>query len=612
MMRRLRAYQRDLVEKACDALIRALGKVMLQLPTGGGKTVVGGELISKWLMQHPDAGVVWMTHRIELCSQTAMRLQVDFGLTVTLPPTAWNPGTPAPIVAGGVQILQAQTVSRRVDRDGRMWRAYGIDDLLVVDEAHHAPALGWEMAIATFPGRVIGLTATPWRLSASQGFDHIFDDLICGPQIPELQRAGHLAPSRTFTPPLEDRVIGGIVGATGDFTEAGIEESNSPLVMTTKAVQYWTRMSRRRQTIVYAVSKRHAHNLVQEFAKRNVAAAVILSETPAYEREAAIEGFRAGEIRVLVNVMIATEGFDLPDASCIVITRPTRSLTLFLQMVGRGLRPKPNNGDCLILDLTGNSETHGVPETMREWSLAPRGEPEDGEAPVVRCLSCGFMAHPSYHQCPECDADMGKICARCGRFRLWTRWSGKIVCDHCVPDLTVGEEGHLEQISQPATLAGVTEPSDEPALLALYHATGGPTWARRDGWATDLPLSRWFGVSVNDAGRVTRLDLPGNGLSGQIPEGIGSLIHVISIDLSGNALVGQIPSTLGRLTSLLWLDLSNNQLDGKVPPNLGNVPGLTWLRLHDNLLEMPVPPEVRNLKNLEMLRISDDLLIDGP
>ena len=104
--------------------------------------------------------------------------------------------------------------------------------------------MGWETAISQWPGRVVGLTATPWRLSANQGFDHIFDVLICGPQIPELQREGYLAHSCTFTPPLEDRIIGGVVGVAGDFTEVGIERSNAPMVMTTKAIQYWERMAR--------------------------------------------------------------------------------------------------------------------------------------------------------------------------------------------------------------------------------------------------------------------------------------------------------------------------------------------------------------------------------
>ena len=388
---------------------------MIQLPTGAGKTVIGGALIWSLLMDQPRAQAAWLTHRVELSAQTETRLRNDFSLKVESSSVHWNTDTPAPAVSGGVRLLQAQTVARRIAEPEPVWHAYGPEDLLIVDEAHHAAARGWETAISRWPGRVVGLTATPWRLSPTEGFDRIFDAMIGGPQIPELQREGHLAHSRTFTPPLEDRIIGGVAGVAGDFTEVGIERSNAPMVMTTKAIQYWERMARDRSTIVYAVSTGHAHNLVEEFAKTSVPVAVLLSETPADERESAIEGFRTGTIQVLVNVLVATEGFDLPDASCVVITRPTKSLALFLQMVGRGLRPKADGGDCLILDLTGISEIHGTPETVREWQLSARGETVHGDPPVIRCWRCGFMAHPTYHSCPRCDADMGRSCGRCGR-----------------------------------------------------------------------------------------------------------------------------------------------------------------------------------------------------
>ena len=467
---------------------------------------------------------------------------------------------------------------------------------------------------------MVGLTATPWRLSANQGFDHIFDVLICGPQIPELQRAMHLAHSRTFTPPLEDRIIGGVVGVGGDFTEVGVERSNAPMVMTTKAVQYWERMARDRSTIVYAVSTGHAHNLVEEFAKTHVPVAVLLSETPADERERAIEGFRIGTIQVLVNVMVATEGFDLPDASCVVITRPTKSLALFLQMVGRALRPKADGGDCLILDLTGISEIHGTPETVREWQLSARGETVHGDPPVIRCWRCGFMAHPTYHSCPRCDADMGKSCPRCGRFRLWQRWSQQDlcedVCDHCVPDklaeMDVTSGGNPYGRSQQHLVTTSAPPrGDESAVLNLYHATAGPTWNRRDSWATDRPLAEWYGVSVDQTGRVVGLDLHGNGLVGEIPDVVGSLSQLTALDLGGNRLTGSIPSTLGELANLAWLDLSGNQLSGRIPPSLGRLAALSWLRLHDNRLEGAIPSELGCLENLQVLRLHNNVL-SGP
>ena len=381
--------------------------------------------------------------------------------------------------------------------------------------------------------------------------------LIGGPQIPELQREGYLAHSCTFTPPLEDRIIGGVVGVGGDFTEVSVERSNAPMVMTTKAVQYWERMACDRSTIVYAVSTGHAHNLAAEFTKGNVPVALLLSETPADERESAIEGFRTGTIQVLVNVMVATEGFDLPDASCVVITRPTKSLALFLQMVGRALRPKADGGDCLILDLTGISEIHGTPETVREWQLSARGETVHGDPPVIRCWRCGFMAHPTYHSCPRCDSDMGKSCPRCGRFRLWQRWSQQDlcedVCDHCVPDkLAEMDVTSGGQPRRPVTTTPGDDIRGRPVVMnwPCSACTTPPQVIRGsdgDGWATDRPLAEWYGVSVDQTGRVVGLDLHGNGLVGEIPDVVGSLSQLTALDLSGNLLTGSIPSALGEL-----------------------------------------------------------------
>ena len=175
------------------------------------------------------------------------------------------------------------------------------------------------------------------------------------------------------------------------------------------------------------------------FKDAGIAAATMLSDTHPQVRAEAIKSFANGTLRVLVNVAVATEGFDLPDASCVVITRPTLSLALYLQMVGRGLRPKANGGDCLILDLAGNSEIHGLPEDERQWSLEPRGDSQGGDAPVIRCEKCDGVSSAASHRCNFCQTAFGKDCPRCGTWRAWQRWSHEthcgqqheLVCDLC-------------------------------------------------------------------------------------------------------------------------------------------------------------------------------------
>ena len=315
---------------------------MLQLPTGGGKTCIAGELLSSWLEDGRKA--VWLTHRRELAAQTDAMLR-EAGVAAAAN-VQWTPRTNAPVIVNGVVILMAQTVSRRTATTN-VWDGYNAGDLMIIDEAHHATASGWARAIRQWPGPVVGMTATPWRLSEREGFDHLFGELHSGPQVAALQSDKWLCHAQVLLPPEEERVQGGQVGYTGDYTEPGIELANEHRdVWTAGAVRFWQRHCGKRQTIVYAVSVRHAQNLAGFFNDAGIPAGVLLGDTPTEERARLIDQFQDGSLRALVNVVVATEGFDLPDASCVVLTRPTMSLSLYLQMVGRGLRPKQDDGDC--------------------------------------------------------------------------------------------------------------------------------------------------------------------------------------------------------------------------------------------------------------------------
>ncbi len=443
----LRPYQQELLQPVQDALAsNPEVRLMMQLPTGGGKTIIAGALLSRWLSDGRKA--VWLTHRKELAKQTEKML-TEAGVSA-ITNASWTPGEGAPAMAGGVIILMAQKVSLQTARR-EVWNRYRSTDLMIVDEAHHAAAKGWKRAICQWPGPVVGMTATPWRLSEKEGFEDLFDELICGPLVTELQAQGYLCPAQVLMPPPEQRIIGGAIALTGDYTESGIEQANHPNIMTAGALQFWREHASNRQTIAYAVSKKHAHNLTSVFNDDGIPAAVLLSDTPRAERNAAIDGFKDGRVKVLVNVLIATEGFDLPDASCVLIARPTMSLAIYLQMVGRGLRPKPDDGNCIILDLAGNSATHGLPEENREWSLEPRGKPTPGEAPVVCCEKCLTASPAASHYCRQCGPEVpfGKDCKRCGKWRAWKRWefekhcgdAHELVCDLCHIDAHI--QAHL-------------------------------------------------------------------------------------------------------------------------------------------------------------------------
>ena len=452
-MQQLRPYQQDFLRQVQDALDADYNaRVMMQLPTGGGKTIIAGALLADWLTGGRKA--VWLTHRKELADQTCKMLTDAHISAVT--DVNWTPGTDAPAMSQGAVILMAQTVGRRT-ANREIWNKYNADDLMVIDEAHHAAAESWERAMVQWPGRILGMTATPWRLSKKEGFDHLFGTLLCGPQVTDLQGDNWLCGAQTLLPPPKQRIIGGEVDRTGDYTESGIEQANQnrPDVMTAGVLAFWQKHAVDRPTIAYAVSVDHAHNLTNVFNDAGIPTAVILGDSRRGERDKAIAGFKDGTIKVLVNVIVATEGFDLPDASCIAIARPTMSLALYLQMVGRGLRPKDDN--CLILDLAANSVTHGLPEEAREWSLKPRAEQFSGEAPVVWCPECETISPAASHHCRNCGYAFGKDCGRCGKWRAWKRWrfenvcgdAHQLVCDLCHIDAHI--QAHLP----------VTEPLDE-------------------------------------------------------------------------------------------------------------------------------------------------------
>lgn len=425
----LRPYQQELLRRVQDALADDnTVRVMLQLPTSGGKTVIAGALLADWLTRKRRRKAVWLTHRKELAAQTR-RMLTDAGVSAVTNEN-WTSGEDAPCMLGGAVILMAQTVGRRNVRR-QVWGYYDRNDLLIIDEAHHATAAGWERAMEQWPGPVVGMTATPWRLSEQEGFDHLFGELLCGPQVAELQAQGYLCPAQVMMPPPERRIAGGAVDRTlGDYTESGIALANRdrPDIMTAGALEFWRKHCGGRQTIAYAVSTQHAHNLAAVFNDAGVPAATILGDTAPRERDAAVADFEAGRVRVLVNVLVATEGFDLPDASGIIIARPTMSLALYLQMAGRGLRPKPDGGNCVILDLAGNAMAHGLPEDCREWSLEARGKPVSGAAPVVWCENCLAASPATSHNCEQCGAPFGKDCERCGKWRAWRRWEYETHC----------------------------------------------------------------------------------------------------------------------------------------------------------------------------------------
>ena len=356
------------------------------LPTGGGKSLTFS------FIAHGAAAkgnrVYILSHRQELIDQISSALELT--------------GTPHGFIAAGyptleahVQIASVQTLVRRLDRTPQ-------PDLIVIDEAHHARAETFERIIREWPrAKLLGVTATPIRLSG-EGLGTIFDHLIVGPSMRELIDAGYLAPYRMFRPPTAD--ASDLPKRGGEFVTAAAEALMNKPAITGSALAHYRQHADGLPALVFCVSIQHAKSVADQFREAGYAAFSIDGTMERTVRRGVVEDFRAGRIKVVTSVALLEEGFDMPGAHVGIFLRPTQSLGLYLQQVGRLLRPCEGKTHALLLDHVGNCYRHGLPDEPRQWTLAAdeRGEKRKPGASVRICAHC-FCALPSQAKtCSEC------------------------------------------------------------------------------------------------------------------------------------------------------------------------------------------------------------------
>ena len=331
----LRPFQQDLVK---EVRVRRRRCTLIVLPTGAGKTVVMSEIGRGAENMH----VLVLVHRRELVFQARDKFRM-FGIEAGI----ILAGEPMNLMAR-VQIASVQTLWSRCVR-GKTDLPHA--DIVFIDEAHHVPARTYRHIIAAYPeAQIIGLTATPCRRDG-RGLGSVFDVLIEGPQVADLTKQGYLVGTKVFAPSRPDLM--GVRVRHGDYVEADLATRMDRAELVGDAITHWHRHADRRKTVLFATSVAHSVHLKDEFIKSGVKAEHIDGSTPKDERDDILARLASGELEVVVNCAVLCEGFDLPDIGCIVLARPTKSMGLFRQMVGRGLRPAPGKDHCLVLDHAG-------------------------------------------------------------------------------------------------------------------------------------------------------------------------------------------------------------------------------------------------------------------
>lgn len=375
----LRPYQDDGMRRVLAAFKEGARRILTIAPTGAGKTT-----LFSWLASRANGPVLILVHRRELARQAANRLRefgVDFGTIM-----AGEKARPH----ARVQIASKDTLVRRLER-GHVPAA----GLIVVDEAHLSTAETWAKILNHYPSaRVLGVTATPWRLSGKP-LASAYDRLIVVARPRELRELGFLSPYTGFSYKAPDLSNVEKVGDEFNQQQAGAAMSQSAIVA--DIVGQWQKHAAHLSTLAFCVTVEQSQGLCAEFKAAGVRAEHLDGNTPTVQRDAILARLDAGVTQVVCNVGIAIEGLDVPRVKCIVDAAPTMSLARAIQKWGRGRRPW-QNVTCRIHDHAFNITRHGLPDDDRDYSLNAKPE----KPPALRtCESC-FAVYVG-ESCPSCQ-----------------------------------------------------------------------------------------------------------------------------------------------------------------------------------------------------------------
>lgn len=402
-MLELRDYQKDAVDSLYDYWAKEAGSPLVVIPTGGGKSLILATVVKDLVENYPDMRILIVTHVKELIAQNAQEL---FGLWPNAPAGIFSAGlgrrdARAQIIFGGVQTIATKT------------SVIGHIDLVLVDEAHLMPRKSETQYGQLLAGlrainpdlKLVGLTATPFRLGEGQlhqGDGALFDAIAYEKPVGEMIDEGYLC--RPISKGMQTGYdLTGVGKVGGDFKQNALQAAVDKIDVTRSAVNEVIAYGQARKTwLLFCSGVEHAYHVRDEIRERGFTCETVCGDTPAEERARILADFKAGKIRAVTNNSVMTTGTNIPSIDLLAMMRPTLSESLYIQMVGRGLRLSPGKENCLVLDFAGNVMRHGPID-----AIVPSGPRSgNGEAPIKQCPQdeggCGSLVHASARVCPDC------------------------------------------------------------------------------------------------------------------------------------------------------------------------------------------------------------------
>ena len=395
---KLREYQIEAVDRLRGAVIRGIKKIILALPTGAGKSHIAGQIIKNIVSKGNK--VLWIVHRRGLVFQMRDVLKDFFDIDAGIIMSGVESETSKP-----VQLCTIQSYSRRLELDAPSWNRFYIHpNVVIVDECHRSISKSYKSLLKLYSDKIIiGFTATPARADG-RGMGELYEEIIDIASIKDLTDQGYLCPVRYFVPARID--LDGVKIVMGDYQIKELAEKTIKKKLIGDIVDNWLRCAQNRKTIVFCVNVKHSIAICEEFNQRGIPAEHLDAHSTDEERDAVFKRMEGGAITVICNVALYQEGLDVPSVSCIVMARPTKSMGLYRQCVGRGLRIEDGKDDCIVMDHGNVIEEHGLLEWPVTWTLdgkkkawsKPRRETVQK---LVKCAACGlvFMGR---NTCPDC------------------------------------------------------------------------------------------------------------------------------------------------------------------------------------------------------------------